>query len=194
MTIPQSPAPAPLAASEANSPASAREQRSMRRQLRILSLVLLVPGLIVFVVGSLAAVSDVTHPDPFAYVSPLARVGWGLLALGTLLLLPLARMLRRLNPRLSAQARAFVLQRYRHPRLAVVAAIWWYLVLAATFAALALAPHELLSSWLTPVDAPKDVLWYSTAYGAAVFLAAFLTGVIIAIVPTVALRLFDRPR
>jgi hypothetical protein len=174
---------------------SAHEQRALRRQLRILSLVLLLPGLIVFVVGSLsAALPDAAHTDPFAYVSPLARVGWGLLALGMLLLLPLARILARLNPRLRAQAQAYTLQRYRHPRLAAIAAIWWYLALAATFAVPALAPRELLIGWLTPADAPKDVMWYSAAYGAALFVGAFLAGVIIAIAPTLALRLLDRPR
>jgi hypothetical protein len=194
MTTPPSPPPAPLAASATPSRPAAHEQQALNRLLSILFVVFLLPGFIVLVLGMFASVgtsiAHATPPDPFLYLSPLVRMGWGLLALGVVLYVLLARILGRLNPRLRAQAQAFTLQRFRHPRLAVIASLWMFLVLAAMFAAPALVPREVLVGWLTLV-APTE---HAKLYSAEIFAGALVASLVIAVAPTLALRLFDRPR
>jgi hypothetical protein len=164
----------------------------MGRPFRILLRLLLLPGVIVVFIallsGTFAALSG-APPDRYPYLSPLVRLGWGLLALSVLLFMPLARILRRRHLRASAYSRAWIQQRYRHPRWAAYATIWARLVLATILAVLALAPRDLLISWLQLVDPSTDA-----RYSDLVLIGAVLISGAIAFAPRVALRRFDRPR
>jgi hypothetical protein len=166
----------------------------MQRLLNILWFTLLLPGLVVVLVGVfsnlVSSTVDATPPDPFPMLAFVARIGWGLLALGVLVYLLLGRFLGRCNPRLRAQAQAYTLQRFRYPRLAVIAAYWSGLVLTAIFAGLALVPRELASSLLALVGP----IVHPSLDGILSVLLALAFGCLIAITPTLALRLLDRPR
>jgi hypothetical protein len=151
-------------------------------------------GLIIFLIGFLSAglpaAFHSASADQFPYLSPLARVGRGLLALGALLLLPVLFILRRRTVRIRSQGRIYVQQRYRHPRLAAIAGLWAYVVGVAIFAVLALAPRELLVGWLAQAGSVLDGFDAS----GLIFMGALWAGVLFASAPTLALRLFDRPR
>jgi hypothetical protein len=67
--------------------------------------------------------------------------------------------------------------------------IWARLVLATILAALALAPSDLLISWLKLIDLTADA-----QYSDLVIIGAVLVGGVIALAPRLALRRFDRRR
>jgi hypothetical protein len=164
----------------------------MGRPFRILLRLSLLPGLIVLLIALLAGIFvdfSGAPPDYYPYLDPLVRLGWGLLALGELLFIPLARILRRRHPRASAYTRAWIQQRYRHPRWARGATIWLRLVMVTILAVLALAPRDLLISWLQLVDPTTDA-----RYSGLVVIGAVLVSGAIAFAPRLALRRFDRPR
>ncbi|HEX9036565.1 MAG TPA: hypothetical protein VF808_06190 [Ktedonobacterales bacterium] len=187
MTTPQ-PSPLPPA------PISAPDEASRPRGLDLLGVALVLPGLTILAVGTGAALlhRDLTvdHPDTFPWLAPLAQLGWGLLAVGLLLSLLVSAMALA-SRRWRAAARASLLGGLAgSPRWGIGAGVWAYLAVISVFSSLALLPREVLLAWYSPSQSTIWDAWRSMV----MWVGALLVTVLVALLPTIVLRLVARRR
>jgi hypothetical protein len=149
----------------------------------------------VLLVIPFAAVMLVSASGPdgrqvFFMLTPLARLGWALLAGAALCVLLVREGLVRLVPSWKEALAAQNRRRVRHPHWLRVARWWDLLVLALACATMAFAPRDVLTSWFTPTGGMQAS---QACAGTVLILYAVDVG-LIAIAPILTLRLADRPR
>jgi hypothetical protein len=160
--------------------------RAIRLILMGLALLLVLPGLVLLLVSA----SGPDSRQVFFMLTPLARLGWALLAGAGLCVLLLREGLVRLIPSWKEALDAQNRRRVRHPQWLRLGLWWDLLVGAIAFGILAFAPRDILMSWFTPTDGAQA----SQGYAGTVLVLFVLVVAVIAIAPVVILRLFDRPR
>jgi hypothetical protein len=150
-------------------------------------------GLVFVLAGLLfigASFLSVDPTDLFPLLSPLARVGWGLIAGGVALVVVLRYGVVRLIPSwraaLERQLRSWV----KHPAWLISADLWRASILALIYTALALAPHDAILQWMA---LPPDLQAPQAFTSVLVLLSLFVVS-IVAIIPFGLVRLIDRRR
>lgn len=123
-----------------------------------MSLLYLLPGLLVFSAGIITS----SYGDPFTIFSPLAHLGFALIAAGLLLMRLTQEVLRHWLPAWRTEIDEWTAKAFRYPRLVPLAQWWCAGVGALAFAILAIAPDAVGrwvgSSSLGGLFAPLDVL------------------------------------
>jgi hypothetical protein len=146
------------------------------------SMLFLLPGLLVFLVGIITS----SYSDPFTLLSPLARLGFALTAAGLLLMRLTVDVLRHLLSAWRAEMDRWAATATRHPRLIPFAQWWCAGVGALVFAFLAIAP-DTVGSWIGPSS-------YGGPLALLVVVVCIDVPLLIACAPLFLLYRVDRPR